>query len=313
VSPDPIEARALRVPASDGLTLSVLEWRTRWAGVNLPRTEAPILLLHHGFGHSGRIWQPFAEALCDRYRVLALDARGHGDSDRDPGGRYLHRYFEADLRAVVAALGIHELAIAAHSLGGYTALRFLRDWPGRLTHLVLIETPAEIAAPSGGDAEKQRAEVQRRYEAALAERYASAEDYAARLAKRHPRASRERLLALANAWLAADGAGRLRPKLDPETLPPKQHEHPETGEVVSRHAWAVAESAYIAKCLDAVTAPVLVVRGGDSPLFWGEVQARMVAGRPERRAAVVPGAGHVVALDAEAELCALLVEFLSSD
>jgi pimeloyl-ACP methyl ester carboxylesterase len=310
VDRDRIEERSLCVPASDGLTLHALEWRNARSACPSDH-EPPTLLFHHGFGHSARIWEPFARALAPCYRVLALDARGHGDSDRDPAGRYLHRYFEADLRAVVAALGIRELAIAAHSLGGYTALRFLRGWPGHLTRLVLIETPVEIAAPSGEDAEKQHAEVQRRYEAALAERYASAEDYASRLAKRHPRASRERLHTLAAAWLTPGGSGRLRPKLDPETLPPKQHEHPDTGEVVSRHAWALAESAYIAKCLDAVTAPVLVVRGGDSPLFPTEVQARMVAGRPERRAAVVPGAGHVVALDAEAELLALLVEFLT--
>lgn len=302
------EPRRLRVAASDGLTLQVLEW-----GASEGRSSAlrPTLLFHHGFGHSGWIWQPFAESLAPGRRVLALDARGHGDSDRDPEGRYLHKYFEADLRAVAQQLELRELSLVAHSLGGYSALRCLRGWSGRLSRLVLIETPAEITAVEPGQAEQQEAEVRRRYQAAQRERYARPEDYAARLAKRHPQAKPERLLALARAWLAPDAAGQLRPKLDPETLPPKQHEHPETGAALTRPEWAAAESAYIWKCLDALRAPLLVVRGAESPLFPAAVQERMLAGRPERRAAVVPGAGHVVMLDAEAALLALLIEFLS--
>ncbi len=305
---EPPEPRALRVPASGGLALQLLEWDRPGAS-----RARPTLLFHHGFGHSGRIWDPFARALCARYRVLALDARGHGGSDRDPQGRYLHRYFEADLLAVVERLGLSQLALVAHSLGGYTALRFLRRWRGRLARLVLIETPAEIAAAAPEQEAAQEAEVLRRYRAALAERHATAEGFAARLARRHPQAEPQRLLALARAWLAPDGAGGFVSRLDPETLRPKQHEHPESGAPLSRRDWAAAESAYIWQCLDAIRAPLLVVRGAESPLFPPEVQARMLAGRPERRAAVVPRAGHVVMLDAEAALAALLLDFLAAD
>ena len=60
-----------------GLKIHVVAW-----GESNPQT----ILLHHGFLDHARSWQPVAEELAEQYRVLALDARGHGDSDWLRGG-----------------------------------------------------------------------------------------------------------------------------------------------------------------------------------------------------------------------------------
>ena len=58
--------------------LHVLEWSEE----NVP------LLLLHGYGNEAHIWDDFAPAVTPFYRTLAIDQRGHGDSDWDPGHRY---------------------------------------------------------------------------------------------------------------------------------------------------------------------------------------------------------------------------------
>ena len=73
-----MDPRSRRVSAAHGLELHLLEWSTE--GV-------PMLLLH-GFGNEAHLWDDFAPLVAPHYRVLALDQRGHGDSDHDPERRY---------------------------------------------------------------------------------------------------------------------------------------------------------------------------------------------------------------------------------
>ena len=63
----------------DGLRFHFLEWG---------EANGPPLVLLHGFTSHARTWDHFAEAMADRFRVLALDQRGHGDSDRARDGDY---------------------------------------------------------------------------------------------------------------------------------------------------------------------------------------------------------------------------------
>jgi pimeloyl-ACP methyl ester carboxylesterase len=293
--PSPAERRAA---GSDGLSLAVLDW----GGPGEP------LLLLHGFGHGARIWEPFAADLSARYRVLAYDARGHGESDRDPRARYLHVEFTRDLAAAVESLGLERLGLVGHSMGGYTAIRFAAEQPLRITRLVLIETPADISPPSA--AEAQRADPDARG-AAPDPSFESEAQYAALLARRHPGAPRDWLEALARHWLRRRADGRFELKLDREALKPRIHEGPRTGQPLDRAAWALEESAHLWECLRKIPAPTLVVRGGRSPVFRAEVQERMVREALARgRAALVPEAGHVVMLDAPDALRRELDRFL---
>jgi pimeloyl-ACP methyl ester carboxylesterase len=273
-----------------------------WGGSGEP------LLLLHGFGHGARIWEPFVGDLYARYRVLAYDARGHGDSDRDPRAHYLHATFTRDLAALVDDLGLERVGLVGHSMGGYTALRFAAEQPGRIARLVLIETPADITPP--GPTEGQRRDPDARG-AAPDPSFESPAQYAALLARRHPGAPRDWLDALARHWLRPRADGRFELKLDLEALKPRIHEGPKSGQPLDRAAWVIEESSYLWECLRKITAPTLVVRGDRSPVFRAETQERMVRDAlPNGRAALVPGAAHVVMLDAPEALRRELDAFL---
>ena len=91
-----MQVRSLKVPGADGLSLHVLEWST----------EGIPLVLLHGHGNEAHIWDEFAPAVAPYYRTLALDQRGHGDSDWDSEGRYDHDRMVEDLELACEALGI---------------------------------------------------------------------------------------------------------------------------------------------------------------------------------------------------------------
>lgn len=84
---------------------------------------APVLLLLHALGESSLSWDPLLDDLAALgYRVLAPDARGHGDSDRP--GQYSYELMTADTLAFCAALGVTApggFAIVGHSMGAVTA------------------------------------------------------------------------------------------------------------------------------------------------------------------------------------------------
>ncbi|MFJ3404500.1 alpha/beta fold hydrolase [Promicromonospora sp. NPDC090134] len=84
---------------------------------------APVLLLLHALGESSLSWDPLLDDLAALgHRVLAPDARGHGDSDRP--GQYSYEVMTADTLAFCAALDVTapgDLAIVGHSMGAVTA------------------------------------------------------------------------------------------------------------------------------------------------------------------------------------------------
>ena len=84
-----------RVRGAHDLKLNLLEWSA----------EGVPLLLLHGFGNEAHIWDDFAPSVAPHYRTLALDHRGHGDSDWDPERRYEHEAMVADVERVTAELG----------------------------------------------------------------------------------------------------------------------------------------------------------------------------------------------------------------
>ena len=103
--------------------------------------DAAVVLLLHGFTHTGASWESVREALGDRHRVIAPDIRGHGSaSDRQPValGPVLN-----DLSETAPA----SFVLAGYSMGGRLALHLALAHPGRVQRLVLVGASPGIADP----------------------------------------------------------------------------------------------------------------------------------------------------------------------
>lgn len=101
--------------------------------------DAPPLVLVHGMADHGRSWDRVAPVLAERFHVMALDLRGHGDSDWAPGGGYSVLQHASDLAALVQQQSLAPLTIVAHSLGGSVSLAFAGTYPEKVKQLVAIE------------------------------------------------------------------------------------------------------------------------------------------------------------------------------
>jgi pimeloyl-ACP methyl ester carboxylesterase len=86
------------------------------------RAELPAMLLLHGITSSAQSWVRVGPALADRYRVYALDMRGHGDSIKPSRGAYSLRHTADDALAFIEALGLERPVLVGHSWGGATAM-----------------------------------------------------------------------------------------------------------------------------------------------------------------------------------------------
>lgn len=86
------------------------------------RTELPELVLLHGITSSAQSWVRVGPALADRYRVYALDMRGHGESIKPAAGAYSLRHTADDAAAFIEALELERPVLVGHSWGGATAL-----------------------------------------------------------------------------------------------------------------------------------------------------------------------------------------------
>lgn len=109
-------------------------------GARLWDGDGPLLVLTHGAGLCAGMFAPLADAVRDRFRCVAIDGRGHGDSARpdDPSGYALDRQ-ASDVIAVLDHLGCDEAVAFGHSFGGAVLLRVALDHPGRLRALLAHE------------------------------------------------------------------------------------------------------------------------------------------------------------------------------
>lgn len=128
----PDDSVAHQIPLSDGGTLNVVE---RGSG-------RPLVLLH-GITLSSLVWHYQLQDLADRYRVIAVDHRGHGSSKGGTGKWDLDR-LALDLRELLEHLDLHSTVIVGHSMGGMMTLRFALDHADvlgdRVDGLVLMST-----------------------------------------------------------------------------------------------------------------------------------------------------------------------------
>ncbi|MEA2573475.1 MAG: hypothetical protein QOH93_773 [Chloroflexia bacterium] len=96
------------------------------------------MMLLHGLGSTHRIWDLTAPPLSERFRVVAYDQRGHGFSEKTPGGYDLDTML-ADLRGLVEALGLGRVFVVGHSWGGSIALAYAGRYADECAGIALVD------------------------------------------------------------------------------------------------------------------------------------------------------------------------------
>lgn len=105
-------------------------------------TGEPVLLIH-GLGSSGADWELQLPVLSPNNRVLAIDLRGHGASDK-PAGPYSIAMFAEDVGAFIEHLGIAPCHVVGLSLGGITALELAASRPDLVRSAVIVNAGPEF-------------------------------------------------------------------------------------------------------------------------------------------------------------------------
>jgi len=93
------------------MTLHALDWG---------EPSLPAVVLLHGGGANAHWWDHIAPTICDRHRMVALDFRGHGDSDHPE--ELMVGAFNADLESLLVHLGRDDVILVGHSMGAHVAL-----------------------------------------------------------------------------------------------------------------------------------------------------------------------------------------------
>lgn len=265
----------------NGLRLHYRDW-------TLPRANAPTLVILHGLGYSARAWDPSARKLNERYRVIALDQRGHGESDWAPSGDYGFERFLDDVSAFIRELSLVKFSFLAHSLGGRVAYNFTAAHPAMVERLVIVDMGPEIMTPGAG----RIAAVMRARDS-----FDSLEDAYKFARTENPRPPEAEQRARTRVRLKQRADGRWVWQHDPALRSPtRPMPQPSTSE-----QWAM---------LTKISCPTLIVRGSASDVFARATAEKMVHVMPNARWIDIANAGHSPQFDNPSEFLRAIEEFL---
>jgi esterase len=249
----PYEDRFVTV---NGLRLHYMDWGD---------SSRPPFLMLHGIARHAHTFDHLAADLARDYRVIAVDMRGHGDSDWSVEDAYLVEDYVKDLEGLVNQLELRRLTLLGNSTGGRVVQVFSGLHPDLVERLIVEdvgpERPQEIASGFARRVEEE------------ANGWASEEELVAQLVKQNVRTPESLLRTYAHYGLKRRGDGRLVWKRDPNLV--KGFVVTELWQHVSR-----------------ITAPTLYILGGASTIVPVQTQQRLTRTLPHCEIVTMPGLGH---------------------
>lgn len=261
--------------------------------------SSPALVLVHGSRDHARSWDLVAKAFLDRYAVYAPDLRGHGDSQWAIGGQYSVIDYVLDLAKLVKVLGRPKVTLIGHSLGGGVVLEYAGTFPERVEKVVSIEGLGPRGQSPFHRPADQRMREYIRYMWELEQRqprpYRSLEEAAERMREANRRLSPEMAAHLTRHGVRQNEDGTYTWKFDNFTR------------MRSPYEWNAEDARTI---WNAITAPVLLVRGSDS---WHQDPSRdnRASAFHNMRSVLVEDAGHWVHHDQLERFLEVTSEFLA--
>jgi pimeloyl-ACP methyl ester carboxylesterase len=279
---------------ANGIRLHYIEWGG----------DAPPVVLLHATGFLARLWEPIAVQMTARFHVFALDARGHGDSDKPvlsevegpaPAGAYGWDGLAADLMGFLDALGLIGVPIVGHSSGAAGAIRLAAQRPEYVAAAVLIEPTVFPPMPVEGSDERkeQLASGAARRRMVWGSREELVDAYRQRRTFAGWREDVLRLFAEHGTFDREDGKIELKCPGEIEAELYRNSLSPDTWDLLPR-----------------LRCPALVIRGENTePLlaFVAEGVARRIAGA---RLATIAGGSHFVPMEMPEAIAAEALAFL---
>lgn len=121
-----------------------------WHYLEGGRKGAEVLLLLHGFGGDKDNWTRFARDLTGRYRVLAPDLPGFGESARKPDWDYALRPQRSRVHDFAQTLGLEQFHLVGNSMGGHLAALYTHAYPEQVLSMALFDNSG-VTAPNESD------------------------------------------------------------------------------------------------------------------------------------------------------------------
>lgn len=252
-------------------------------------SEGPCVVLLHGGGQTRQSWGNTANTLTETgYRVVTLDARGHGESGWAPDGRYDMEGFVDDLKAVLGVLPSKPALVGA-SLGGLTSMMAIGESEAPIASaLVLVDiSPKMNQAGAMKITEFMRA---------FPEGFDSIEEAADAVAAYLPHRKRPPSVDGLRRNLRQDDSGRLRWHWDPDFVRPRE--------------WHPNFQQRLDDAARNLSVPTLLVRGSHSEVVDEESVAHFRDLMPTAELADIAGARHMVAGDSNDAFNAAILPFL---
>lgn len=254
------------VATVNGFRIHYLDWGDQKA--------MPMVLLHglRSFAHD---WDGVSREFSDRYRVIAVDQRGRGDSDWDPEHRYHTQSYVSDLEQLVDQLGLDKFVLIGHSMGGVNTMVYASQHPDRVAAAVVEDMGPRIAQPTGSNRIAQEIEN-------TPMEFASWAEAEAMWREQRPLISEEAMMLRLENTLKELPDGKVTWKYDLQGIM-KVIQNPDPASQVD--LWPHVRG---------LQCPTLVLRGAMSDVLSGETAEEMAKSNSNVRWTEVPNATHYI-------------------
>lgn len=260
----------------NGLRIHYLDWGTR---------GKPPLLLLHGIARTAHNYDHLAPHFVSDYHVIAVDMRGHGDSDWHPEGAYLVEDYVKDIEALVVQLQLRDIVLWGSSTGGRVAQVFAGTHP-ELVAAVIVEDvgPERPKEVSEGRASRMVTEENG---------WASEDELVVHTKVRHPLTPDATLRNFVRHGSKRRADGRIVWKRDPAI----------TRGFIPTELW---------RFIRRIKAPITYILGGTSKIVPPQTQEELKRILPQVQITSMSGLGHYPSDESPAEFLAVADRFLRS-
>jgi pimeloyl-ACP methyl ester carboxylesterase len=258
------------------LSLHYLDWGN---------TDAVPIILLHGLCANVHYWDFFSRTMTNKYHLIAVDQRGHGNSDWAES--YGPRDYVLDLEAFVDSLKLTEFVLIGHSMGGINAIIYAARHPDQVSALVIVDIGPEIAAAGIERMERERANEP--------EAFGSEEEAISYMRKLEPRQPDDFIRHQMKYALRREEKGRLTFKYDKKL-----------------RSTELRSPTWLWEHVNQIICPALLIHGADSDMLAAEVAQTMAGSLAFGSVIDVEGAGHSVPGDNPEAFEAAVRDFLRS-